>query len=271
MKKLLPLLFVLAAVGCGSGAAVSAPGAPGGEDTPVLALRVTTDVGEARHKEESLLTDVESEWSATFVRPRVAIDYRRPDGLEVTAELLAFMTPKNEETWKDGGVVVGENDLQLEGYEGRALAGWGVWIEEVGRFSILLGGSMRSVELEREVGGAVADSEFDLPIAEVEARVSLPIRSAESELTGSFDLSIVGGWVVEPEAEVPGAGDIEGDDGYLFRTRVGFTINPHPQLSFFLGGFYERLELEGGVEGAAEWPDSTTNVAGAEVGAIWRY
>lgn len=268
MRKLAGLAILLAAVGCTAG-----PVGPGEEQqVKILTTSVTVDVGQAKHKEESILTDTRGEWSAIMARPRVTTELRLPGGLEVFGEASAFASDRDEETWKLDGVVVGEDDLELEGFELRALGGFGVDVEEIGRFSILGGVSYRDVDLDRRTAGADTSSDSELPIVEVEARARLPIHmAATKDIAASFDASLSAGYLLEPEADVPGAGTIEGDDGWLIRFRAGFTVRPSSRLSFYLGGFYERLEIDGGTDGAAEWPDSTTSFGGAELGATWRF
>jgi hypothetical protein len=268
MRELAGLAVLLAAAGC-----VTGPVGPGEEQgAKILITTVTVDVGEVKHKEESILTDTRGDWSAVMARPRVVTEFRLPGGLELLGEASVFASDRDEETWKLNGVVVAEDDLELEGYELRALGGFGVDVEEIGRFSILGGVSYRDVEIDRRTGGADAGWDFELPIAEVEARARLPIHmGATKDVAASFDASFGAGYILEPEADVPGAGTIEGDDGWLIRFRAGFTIRPSDRLSFYLGGFYERLEIDGGTDGADEWPDSSTSFGGGEVGASWRF
>lgn len=234
---------------------------------------VSSDIGIARYREERHVTGTKSEWESSFVRPRATVDYTAGWGFEASAEASCFSTNDGKERWEQDGTAVSDNRLAFDGHEFRLLAGWGLSVEDYGRFSLLGGMAYREVDMERRLtGGGRETQELGLATAELEARASLPVRERGwDEMPLSFDASVSGGRLIEPRADFPGAGTIEAEGGWLVRARAGFTLRPHRNVDVFLGVFCERLEIDGATSGGAEWPDSVWSAQGFQVGIGWRF
>jgi len=234
---------------------------------------VSADMGIARYREERRLAETKSEWGSSFVRPRITIDYAAGCGFEASAEVSGFQTNDGKERWEQDGAAVSDNRLAFDGREARVLAGWGVSVEDTGRFSLLGGLAYRDVSMERRLpDGGTEAQDMSLAIAELEARALLPVRERGwDDMPVSFDASVSGGRLIEPRADFPGAGTIEADGGWLVRARVGFTLRPHRNADVFLGVFCERMEIDGAMRDGAEWPDSTWWAQGFWLGLGWRF
>jgi opacity protein-like surface antigen len=258
-------MATVAACGCRPGAVGQRWPDPGSKLT--CSARVSAEGGIARHRESSNLQPMKSEWDASVARTRLLVDLRTRPGVEFSAEASAFLTDVRDEDWEYDGWKVSEDQLKMSGWEWRALAGWGVDFEGFGRVSLLGGLAGRSVTLDRRFHGGDRDAQkTDMVLWEVEGRMVLPLRKDLLDQPVKLELSTSYGRLLTPEADVEGAGTIEGDYGWLWRVRTGFDFRLTDRTSFYLGGFYEILRIEGGTEGTYEWPDSETTAAGGEIG-----
>jgi hypothetical protein len=262
----LPLTVVCAAVLAGCAGPDIGQKWPDPNRALMLSAAVTVDVGPVKHTEDSNLFDLDSEWEATVFRPRLVVDLRTRIGVEVSGEFSGTFTTEEEETWEFDGFEVGDNDMEITGYEYRALAGWGTDIQHFGRVSLFGGLAGRTVTLARDDDGDDSETEADLYFAEAELRLVVPLRQDLLDLPVTLRASASYGWLLSPEAEVEGAGTIEGNGGYLFRARAGFDFEVNRRINVYLGGFYEFMSIDGGREGLYEWADSETSAAGGEAG-----
>jgi hypothetical protein len=236
---------------------------------------VTTAVagGEARHHERSLLTPLESKWHSKLAGARVAVDLRTRPGFELSLQGLGYWTETNDEHVQvSPSIPFSSNELNMQAYEAQALFGWGFTAEGVGRFSVLGGLLAREATLERKFGPGLTDkldTQLALPTAELRAWLPIPLEDWERPLafyaTGAFGL------LINPSADVKGYGSIKGDGGWMLRTRAGFNYQFSDHVGFFVGGFFEKLEIEGGSKDGGEWPDSMTTAYGGEAGLTFKF
>jgi hypothetical protein len=275
IRTLLAILAPLAllAAGCRKGPDVGQKW-PDADRKLVASARASCDIGQAKHVEDSNLTPLNSDWESVFVRPRLQVDLRTRPGLEVSAEFSGIFTDEDrEEEWELYGNQVSENELGISGHEFRALVGWGVDVQYFGRVSLLGGLSGRFVELERRLeGGEHRRMDADLYLWELEARLALPLHRDAVRVPVTLEISASYGRVIDPEADIDGAGTIEANHAWLFRTRAGFDVQLTERLSLYIGGFYEDLVIEGGVkDDVYEWADSESTAGGGEVGVRVRF
>jgi len=257
---------MLFSIGC-----AAAPVRPDGE--PGIAWKVTAaaQVGQARNRVESRLQDQTGRWKSPLGGARLALDLQTPAGLEVSAEASGSLTNNETETWTHDGATVSKNEMEIRGWETRLLAGYGAEVEDIGRFSLLAGLTWRDVEMERNLSdGDSTRWDAGLPFVTVEGRASMPLVGWKSDPRLSFDTSLSFGWLLEPEAQVEGTA-VEGDRGWLLRWRAGFDYELTRSTSLYLGGFVERMDLDGGIEGNAEWPDSRSTAGGFEMAFSFRF
>ncbi|MHC4913941.1 MAG: hypothetical protein ACYTGB_00500 [Planctomycetota bacterium] len=230
------------------------------------------DIGGIWHTEESNLVDMESEWESTVFRPRLTADLRMRLGVELSGEVNYFLTLEDEEDWDFNGVPFSQNDMDMQGLEWRALAGYGIDVQHFGRISLFGGLAGRSIELNRELsGGGSSKTEADMYLWEVELRLVLPLNQEIVGVPMTFESSVAYGRLINPEADVEGAGAIEGDFGWVLRVRLGMDLAVTDRLSVYAGGFYEDLKIHGGVEGPYEWTDSDTRAGGGEISVRYRF
>ncbi len=267
---LMAATLTLCAAGCREPGPSPAWLAPGGGAQ--LLVKASVDVGQAKHLEDSNLVDLKSDWESLMARPRVVLDLRTRIGFEASAQASGLFTNNEDENWKTGGVEVSDNELEITYWEFRALAGWSLEVEDLGHFSVLGGLAGRFVELDRKFDdGSRAKVDSDLFFLEVELRAVMPLGREALGFPVNFEASASYGWLLEPEAEVPGAGTIEGDGGGLLRLRVGMDFRFSERLSVYLGGYWEVLKIQGGTEGIYEWADSESTAGGGEVGLRLRF
>lgn len=241
------------------------------EDQPPFKVMVSGQVGQARNRVESELTDSTGKWSSPAGGPRVVMDVHTSIGIEASAEVSALWAREDTETWTRDGQELSTNDMTVATREARLLVGYGADIEEFGRLSLLGGMTYRQLKLERDLpNGDTNNWDCDLPFATIEGRASLPIKADYIENRLLFETSLSFGWLLQPEADVEGT-TVKGDRGWLLRWRAGFDYELTKGVSLYLGGFVERMDLVGGVEGDAEWPDSRSTTGGAEIGLVFRF
>lgn len=257
---------LLAAAGCGPRTPYA--GWPDPDRAVLCTVRLSVDAGTVSHRQESALVDLKSDWSGTMVRPRVAVEVRTRPGLELAGDFAGFQTTEQHEYWELGGAPFLRERMKFSGTEFRALAGWGFDVEDIGHFAALGGLSGRSAKIERRDGGTW---DADMYFAEGEARAELPLPEESLGTPAQFRMSAAWGWLLEPEAKVEGAGTIEGDQGWILRLRAGLNVDLSRRAGFYLGGFWEKLDVIGDTKGAAEWPDSDTKAGGGEVGVSLRF
>jgi hypothetical protein len=235
-------------------------------------LRLSMDMGQAKHTEETELDGFTSDWESFLFRPRLKADVRLPGGVEFSGEAAGFFTAREGEDWEPSDFGAEDGNMRIAGWEVRALAGWGCDIEEFGRVSLLGGLAGRSLDLKRRSdSGESATTESDLMMWEFEGRLALPLARDLLDFPVTFEGSVSYGRLISPEAEVQGGGTIEGEGGWIFRARAGLDFEVNERLSIYAGGFYEFLKIEGGVEGASEWPDSESTAGGGELGVSLRF
>ncbi len=237
-----------------------------------VVLKASTDVGQIKHEENSNLIDMDSDWEAWMVRPRLVAELRTRAGFEASVEVSGLFAGEDDEKWKVGGANVSSNQLEIGSWEFRTLAGWGLDVERVGHFSLLGGLAARFSEMERKFdNGRRTKFDADMYFLEGELRAVLPLRKDSLDIPANMEMSASYGWLLNPEADVDGAGTIEGDRGWLLRLRAGLDFQFSERASLYLGGYWEVLKIEGGTKGADEWPDSESTAGGAEFGVRVRY
>jgi len=241
----------------------------------VASARASIDIGQARHVEESNLGPLDSDWDALLIRPRVQFDVRLRRGFEFAAEFNGFFTDADrEEEWEFRGEKISENELDIDGHEFRLLGGWGVDVQRFGRVTVLGGFTGRHMVLERQFQDRQStEVDADMYFWEFEGRLALPLRKSTTDLPLTLLASISYGRAIDPQADIDGAGTIEGNHVWLLRARAGFEYRATERLSVYLGGFYEDLEVAGGVSSdeTAEWADSESVAGGGEVGIRWKF
>jgi len=265
--RVLPLLLL--AAGCtGSSPALDWP-----DERRALAWKATvySEVGQARHRVKSRLQDQTSRWRSPLGGLRLAVDLRSRSGFEASGEVSSLWTNDETETWTRNSETASRNTLEIQSREARLLLGYGTDVEDIGHLSLLGGLAWRRLEMDRKLpDGDLASCKSGLPFATVEGRASMPLVGWESDPRVSFDTSLSFGWLLEPEAQVEGTA-VEGDRGWLLRWRAGFDYELTRRSSLYLGGFVERMDIEGGIRGSAEWPDSRSTAGGFEIGLEVRF
>jgi len=170
------------------------------------------------------------------------------------------------------GFPFSDNDLDMHGLEWRAMAGYGIDVQQFGRISLFGGLTGKSIELDREFDdGSKNSTEADMYLWELELRLALPLRKEIVEVPITFESAISYGRMIDPKADVEGAGTIKGDFGWMFRARLGLDVEVTDRLSVYVGGFYEDLKIHGGTEGLYEWADSETTAGGGEIAVRYRF
>ncbi len=238
----------------------------------IVRTRAGLDVGQLKHTEDSNLMQMDSDWEGVIFRSRVMADVRLRCGAEFSAEVNGFLSTKEDENWHWDFGPVEDNELDISGYEFRVMAGYGVDIDSFGRISLLGGISGRWLQLDREFSsGSTSNTESDVFLWEVEARFELPFDPEVVDYPMAFEASVSYGELLSPEADVDGFGTIKGDGGYLVRFRAGLNTELAEGVGLYLGGFFETLKIEGGVDGAGEWPDSESTAAGGEISLTLKF
>ncbi len=271
---LIAALAALVATGCRKGPDFGQKW-PDPERRIVASARASTDVGQAKHVEESNLGPLDSDWESLVIRPRVQFDLRTRQGFEFAAEFNGFFTDGDrEEEWEFRGEKISENELDIDGHEFRLQGGWGVDIQRFGRITVLGGFAGRYLTLERQFDDRDStEVDADMYFWEFEGRLALPLLKSKTQLPLTLQASISYGRAIDPEADVDGAGTIEGNHVWLLRARAGLEYQATERISVYLGGFYEDLEVDGGVtsDETAEWADSESIAGGGEIGVRFKF